>query len=135
MDTSTVRGYGCGCTELHEDPPHFEPCPKARRIENRLHDAENAVEMLASAAADIAREPMTIFDARYFERGHSIADNAGALEAAAARLRSTDRSLAAYERRQLRCRKSISEHLRSQIRDGSFTDRRVRPADAEPAED
>lgn len=134
MDTETVRTYGCGCTQLPGGPPHFEPCAKAARIEARLHDAESAVEMLSSAAADIAREPLTVSDALYFERAHTIADNAQALEDAAAGLRATERSLAAYERRQLRCRHAIREHLARQRRNGSFTERRVRLAATEPEE-
>lgn len=134
MYAHTIRSYGCGCTGLPGGPHHFEPCVKAGRIEGRLYDAENAVEMLTSAAADIAREPLTISDPLYFERGHSIDDNAEALEAAAARLRSTERSLAAHHRRQSRCRRAISEHLRAQIRAGAFTDRPVPLTDTEHAE-
>lgn len=71
--SETVRLYGCGCLD---GPEGFEPCRKARRLEDRMHDAELTVQGCASNASWLAQYLLTYNDPEYFERGRSVMDHA-----------------------------------------------------------
>lgn len=115
--SQTIGIYDCGCLD---GPEEFEPCRKARRLEDRMHDALLALECCYSSASDLIRYPCTWINPEYFEHTRSIGEDAGKLLAVAGELRSLESRANREEHKEYRARKAISGHLRFQTERGAY---------------
>ncbi|WP_047865474.1 hypothetical protein [Rubrobacter aplysinae] len=117
--SDTVRLYGCGCFEGSEG---FETCRKARRLEDRMHDAELTVQGCASNASWLAQYPLTYDDPEYFEHGRSVMDHADKLSRVAVELEHLYYREVAARKRASRAHRSISHHISVQTARGEYRD-------------
>lgn len=114
-----VRLYACGCSN---GPEEFHLCRKARRLEDRMHNALLDLEGYHSLADDLVKYPITWTDPTYFERPHTIAEDAGKLSSAAAEVRCLAEKARIAGHREYRARRAVAKHLRQQEASGDYRD-------------
>lgn len=112
-----VAVYDCGCCD---GPEGFYLCRKAQRLDDRTLKAALDLQGYYSLASDLAKYPITWTDPRYFERRHSIEEDAQKLFATASELQSLARESKVAGHREYRARRAIAEHLRKQSADGAY---------------
>lgn len=117
--TEDVRSYTCGCSD---GPEEFYLCRKARRLEDRMHNALLDLEGCHSLADDLVQYPITWTDPTYFERPHTIAEHAEKLSSAVAEVRRLAEKARAAGHKEYRARRAVAEHLRQQEADGAYRD-------------
>jgi hypothetical protein len=115
----TVRLYGCGCLD---GPEHFEPCRKARRLEDRMHDAALAVQGCSSNASALAEYPLTWDDPEYFDREHSIMEQSQKLSRVVLELEHLYHREVTARRRANRAHRAILHHITLQLERGEYKD-------------
>lgn len=115
----TVRLYGCGCLDGQEE---CEPCRKARRLEDRMHDAALTVQGCSSNASALAEYPLTWDDPEYFERDHSIMEQSQKLARVALELDHLYHTEVAARKRANRAYRAISHHIAVQLERGEYKD-------------
>lgn len=113
----TVVVYDCGCCD---GPEEFHLCRKARRLDDRMMDAALDLQGCYSLASDLVKYPITWTDPTYFERQHSIEEDAQKLFGTASELQSIARKATVADHREYRARRAIAEHLRKQSADGDY---------------
>lgn len=109
--------YNCGCCETPED---FEPCRKARRLEDRMHDASLEVQSCASNASWLAQYPLTCDDAEYFDKEHSIIEQADKLARVAVELEHLYYKEIRSRKRASRAHRAIAHHITRQSERGEY---------------
>lgn len=109
--------YNCGCRETPED---LELCRKARRLEDRMHDAELELQSYASNASTLAQYPLTYDDPEYFEHGHSIKEQADKLARVAVNLEDFYYREVRAQKRAHRAHRAIARHIMFQSDRGDY---------------
>lgn len=115
--TQTVVIYDCGCCD---GPEEFHLCHKAHRLEDRMHNALLDLEGLHSLASDLVKYPITWTDPTYFERQHTIEEDAKKLAVAASEMKNLAGKARVASHREYRARRAVAEHLRKQAASGAY---------------
>lgn len=105
-----VLVYSCGCCET---PKELELCRKARRLEDRMHDAELELQNCASNASTLAQYPLTYDEPGYFEQKHSVKEQADKLARVAVELDH-------FYYREIRAHRAIARHIMLQSDRGEY---------------
>lgn len=112
-----VLVYNCGCCET---PKELELCHKARRLEDRMYDAELELQSYASNASKLAQYPLTYDEPEYFEHGHSIKEQADKLARVAVDLEDFYYKEIRAQKRAHRAHRAIAWHLMLQSDRGDY---------------
>lgn len=117
-----VLAYDCGCCDL---PDGFELCRKARRLDDRTLNAALDLQGYYSLASDLVKFPITWTDPTYFERRHSIEEDAEKLFATASELQGLADKARVAAHREYRARRAVAEHLRKQAASGAYREQAI----------
>lgn len=132
--SETIRVYDCGCCHT---PETLELCRKAKRLEDRMHDAELDAQSFMSSAWLMTRYPLTYDDPEYFERHHSLKEQAKKLAGTAELVEELSKKEVRALHQASRAHRAISHHVARQSKQGLYRDEFVEPPpedDFDPAD-